>query len=91
MSRIWWGIVIILIGLWIWVDKLGLPEIYHFNRNWPVLIVLLGIAIIVRTVSRRPRIRSTNPDVLKDLEQGKITAQEAAERLKKQQGGCCHD
>jgi len=83
MRRVFWGIIVILIGLWIWAGTLGLPESFRFGRNWPLLLVLLGAYIIYRAVRRWAR-RTPRVDVLSDLERGRIDVDEAVERLKQE-------
>lgn len=82
MRRVFWGIVVILIGLWVWAGTLGLPENFRFGRNWPLLLVLFGAYIIYRSVRRWSRRRVGKTDVLGELEKGKIDVDEAVERLK---------
>jgi len=84
MRRVFWGIIVILIGLWIWAGTLGLPESFRFGRNWPLLLVLLGAYIIYRAVRRWARRRTPRVDVLSDLERGRIDVDEAVERLKQE-------
>lgn len=73
------GIILIIIGLWIWLSYLGVPYI-SFNKNWSLLLVGLGIYIIIRRLTRyRPRLNRRQ--ILSDLEQGKITVDEAIEQL----------
>ncbi|MDH5684504.1 MAG: DUF5668 domain-containing protein [candidate division WOR-3 bacterium] len=80
MRRLWWGIIIIIIGLWIWLSSLGVPYI-SFSKNWPLLIVALGLYIIIRRLIKRGRRWVRKDEVLKDLEQGKINVDEAVEKL----------
>jgi amino acid permease len=80
MRRLWWGIIIIIIGLWIWLSSLGVPYI-SFSKNWPLLIVFLGIYIIIRRLTKRRRYRVRKSEVLSDLEKGKIDVDEAVEKL----------
>ena len=82
MRRVFWGIVVILIGLWVWAGTLGLSENFRFGRNWPLLLVLLGAYIIYRSVRRWARRRVRKTDVLGELEKGRIDVDEAVERLK---------
>lgn len=84
MRRIGWGIVILVIGLWVWAGYLGLPEIYRFNRNWPLLIVFWGAYVIYRAVRRWARRRvCQRRDVIAELEKGKIDVDRAVEELRK--------
>jgi hypothetical protein len=83
-GRAWWGAVVTLVGTWIWASNRNLLDAYQFSKTWPALIVLLGIYILVkgtRRWSRRHGVRKV--DVIADLENGRINADQAVERLKK--------
>jgi|GEM_PF-633307 hypothetical protein len=84
MRRVFWGVIIILIGLWVWAGTLGLPENFRFGRNWPLLLVLLGAYVIYRAVRSWARSRRPKVDILSDLERGRINVDEAVERLKQE-------
>ncbi len=51
LSKIIKGIIIILIGLWIWLSNLGYLS-FSFSRDWPVLIVIIGILILIDGIAR---------------------------------------
>jgi|UniRef100_A0A7C6AAI4 hypothetical protein len=73
------GVILIVVGLWIWLSYWGVPYI-SFKKNWPLLLVGWGIYIVVRRItSYRPR--TNRRRVISDLEQGKISVEEAIERL----------
>ncbi|MEO0092660.1 MAG: DUF5668 domain-containing protein [candidate division WOR-3 bacterium] len=74
------GIILIILGLWIWLSYLGVPYI-SFHKNWPLLLVGLGIYIIIRRLIRRS-LRVNRQQVLNDLEKGKISVEEAIEQLR---------
>ena len=82
MRRIWWGILLILIGFWIWAPGLHLPPIFQFSHSWPVLLVLLGVRVIYRGIRHSGRRRNRKTDALSDLEQGRIGVDEAVSRIK---------
>ncbi len=47
-----WGIVIIAIGLWIWLANLGvMPSGIVFSRDWPLIIVIVGLLTVAEGVS----------------------------------------
>jgi hypothetical protein len=51
VRRIVWGLIIILIGLWIWFAKLGI--IKHgisFGRDWPIILIIIGIMMLVESI-----------------------------------------
>ena len=78
--RYWWGIILIIIGLWIWLSSLGVPYI-SFSKNWPLILVFWGLYIIIRRLTRRSRwVRRSQ--VINDLEKGKINVDEAVNKLK---------
>jgi uncharacterized sodium:solute symporter family permease YidK len=80
MHTIITGIVIILIGVWIWLSHLGYAS-FNFARDWPIILIIIGLYVIANGISSRVRHRSRRSRALKDLEQGKISVDEAAERL----------
>lgn len=78
--RYWIGILLIVIGLWIWFDYLGVPYI-AFSKNWPLLLVTFGLYLIIRRLKRPSRFVKKS-QVINDLAQGKISVDEAIEQLK---------
>ena len=81
MRRLSWGIAVLVLGLWIWLSALGVPYI-SFSRNWPLLIVVLGVLIIVRRVRRVTRRRRRRVRyVIDDLEDGKIDVEAAISEM----------
>ncbi|MEO0082039.1 MAG: DUF5668 domain-containing protein [candidate division WOR-3 bacterium] len=55
-----WGLIVVAIGLWIWLANLGvLTSGIVFRRDWPVIIIIVGLLSIAEAVSwiirrRRP-------------------------------------
>lgn len=47
-----WGILFIIVGFWIWVSNHGLV-IFRFSRDWPVLLIVLGVYLILMIRRRR--------------------------------------
>ncbi len=77
-KAIYLGIVLIIIGAWIWLSNLGIV-IINFSRDWPLLIILLGIYIVyVRIKSPKNKILH----ILKDLNNGKATVEETILKIK---------
>jgi len=82
MKKLWFGAVIIILGLWIWLSALGVPYI-AFSKNWPLLLVALGVYIIVRRVRKTARRRRRSARVIIDkLEKGGINVEEAINKMK---------
>lgn len=77
-------IFLIFLGIFFWLAN------YHmitFSRDWPVILIVIGLlAIIKRPKRKRIKVEvktgEDNLKVLKDLENGRITAKEAEERIK---------
>lgn len=47
-----WGLVIIGVGLWIWLANLGvLPTGIVFSRDWPVIIMVVGLLSVGEGIS----------------------------------------
>jgi hypothetical protein len=51
MRRIWWGIILVIIGLWIWFSHMGIPFL-SFGRDWPIILIIWGIWIIIKTIRK---------------------------------------
>ncbi len=51
MRTILWGLVIIGIGLWVWFSNLGLLSGIVFSRDWPLIIVVLGLMSVGEGIS----------------------------------------
>lgn len=79
---LWWGLTLVVVGLWIWLSALGVPYI-EFSRNWPLLIVALGVYIIVRRVRRHRWHRKSASDVITDLESGRIDVDKAVTEIRR--------
>lgn len=47
-----WGIIIVAIGMWIWLAKLGVITTgIVFSRDWPVIIVIVGLLTVGEGIS----------------------------------------
>lgn len=50
--KLWWGIVLIVLGVLLLLDNMnGLDIGYFFHRYWPLLLVIWGISILLRNRS----------------------------------------
>lgn len=68
-------IFIILSGVFFWTCNLGTLV---FNRDWPLLLILIGLCAIFSIYKKSKRDR-----IVRNLEKGKINVEEAEEQLKK--------
>lgn len=83
MKRKWfWGVALIVIGSWLWLSKLGMPYI-SFSRNWPLILVGLGIYLIIRKIVKQQRRQKSVTDILNQLESGKIDADKAISEIRR--------
>lgn len=80
--RLVWGVAFVLLGLWIWLSALGVPYMV-FSRDWPLLIVAAGIAVVWRRVARRARRRRSTTEVIRDLEAGRIDVEKAIDEMRR--------
>lgn len=48
----WSALLLIIIGSWIWASNYGIT-IFSFYRDWPILIVLLGLYIFLKVRRRK--------------------------------------
>jgi hypothetical protein len=47
-----WGLIVIAIGTWIWLANLGVVTSgIIFSRDWPVIIVIVGLLTVGEGVS----------------------------------------
>lgn len=46
------AIFLILIGVWIWASNYGIT-VFSFYRDWPIIIVLIGIYIFLKLRRRK--------------------------------------
>ena len=68
-------IITILIAFFFWLCNLG---IFHLGRDWPLIIILLGLCSLLTIFSKSKRNK-----IISDLGKGKISVEQAEERLKK--------
>jgi thiol:disulfide interchange protein len=76
-----WGVVLVLLGAWLWLSQLGVPYC-DFGRDWPLLLVAFGVWRITRRIARAARRPRRRRSVLDDLETGRIDAETAIVRIK---------
>ncbi len=51
------GLILIVIGLLIWLSKLGVFSYQViFRRDWPLILVIIGILILVETITKKRRL-----------------------------------
>lgn len=82
MRRLWFGIIVLVVGLWIWLSALNVPYI-SFARNWPLLIVALGLWVVVRGIRRATRRRRRRIRyIVDDLERGRIDVEAAITEIR---------
>ncbi len=90
MIGIWTALVLIAAGVLIWLANLGVLS-WNWGRDWPWILIVLGVLGIIGEITRRirrairrgPAMRRVNrAEILRELEEGRITAEEAERRLR---------
>ena len=90
-SKIIWGLVIVCIAALIWLGNLGILA-FSLARDWPIILIVIGLFMIYRGViyplRRKRTVHREKPGtidvVLDDLENGKIDADEAVKKIKRE-------
>ncbi len=54
----WLYVVLVIVGLILWLNNLGF-EVINFGRDWPLLLVLVGIWGIVENYMKQNRRKKT--------------------------------
>ncbi len=81
-SGIFWGIILIVIGIFIWLGNLGVFD-FSWGRDWPIILIIIGICQFVKIIpSKRPR-KSKIKVILKKIEDGEMSAEEGIEKIEK--------
>lgn len=47
-SKFWWGLFIIIFGIFILFQNLGIFDIFNFEKFWPIIIILIGVFVLLR-------------------------------------------
>lgn len=93
LRKFFWGLLLVGIGALIWAHNYGLVGFsFSFSKDWPVLIVAIGLmgmwkAIFGRhwwakgNLDRGERIPAKAKKILEDLEDGRINAEDAAKKM----------
>jgi phage shock protein PspC (stress-responsive transcriptional regulator) len=45
-TQLWLGIFVILLGVWLLLANFGFFGFFHLEKFWPLLLILMGIAIL---------------------------------------------
>ncbi|MEO0092659.1 MAG: DUF5668 domain-containing protein [candidate division WOR-3 bacterium] len=52
-----WGLIVAGIGVWLWLSNLGIIRPICLRRDWPLIIVIIGLLTIGEGISRYLRSR----------------------------------
>lgn len=47
-SRFWWGLLIIIFGILLLFQNLGIFDIINLHQYWPIFLILVGIIILLK-------------------------------------------
>jgi hypothetical protein len=70
-----WIFILIVIGIFFWLANL---RVLVLSRDWPLILVIFGIFSILGLF-----VGSKKRNIIRELEQGQISVNEAERRLKK--------
>ncbi|MEO0253998.1 MAG: DUF5668 domain-containing protein [candidate division WOR-3 bacterium] len=77
--------ILIFIGLLIWFLNLGYLSFFKWSRDWPLIIVFVGIYMIISSLGKRNRIKKSKRrkvlEILERLEKGEINVDEAKKEI----------
>ncbi|HUW24070.1 MAG TPA: PspC domain-containing protein [Patescibacteria group bacterium] len=45
-TQLWFGILVIFLGLWLLLENFGFFSFFRLEKFWPLLLILLGMAIL---------------------------------------------
>lgn len=93
--KVLWGLFWLALGIFLLLSNYGIIGYqFSFSRDWPILLIAWGIMKIIDTLAWRKRKgsccsplesegdRQSREQILKAVEDGKMGAEEAAQRLK---------
>ena len=95
-NKLKWGLILISIGAVVWARNYGLLSFpFSFSKDWPIILVTLGLVGIWKSVSFKnnsKKIPSKEKkrvigDILKDVETGDKSAEDAIKELDSQKYG----
>jgi hypothetical protein len=93
LRKFFWGLLVIGIGGVIWAHNYGLLAFsFKFSRDWPVFLIAMGLVSVWNALfgrhwwtkggnHRNDTLPSKARKILEDLENGKISAEDAAKRM----------
>jgi hypothetical protein len=70
-----WFFMLIFIGVFLWMANL---HVVSLARDWPIILIVLGLLSLLGIFRKSRKSR-----ILNDLEHGKITVEQAEDKLKK--------
>jgi hypothetical protein len=54
LPRLVLGLLLVLLGIALTLDQLGVVEVHHAWRYWPAALILIGLSRLQRSEGRRP-------------------------------------
>ena len=76
------GLTLFIIGLWIWLSNMG---ILNFGRDWPFILVIIGLYFLIEAlIPKRRKNKRDLEGILKELEENRITTEEALKKIKEE-------
>ncbi len=83
------GIFLIVLGLFIWLLNLGVFSFWKWGRDWPWILVIIGIFSIIgyfkKKFKKNKKFKKEKiKEILDKIEKGEINIEEAIKRIKKE-------
>lgn len=86
------GIFLIILGLFIWLLNLGIFSFWKWGRDWPWILVIIGIFYVIGYFKRKIKKEQFKKEKIKKekikeiidkIEKGEMSIEEALKRIKK--------
>lgn len=83
------GIFLIILGLFIWFLNLGLFSFWNWKRDWPWILIIMGVLSITGYLKRKLKgmkkyKKEKIKEIIDKIEKGEIGINEAIKRIKKE-------
>ncbi len=78
-SRTFWGIVLVILGAWIWLSNMGYLS---FKRDWPFILIIIGAYYFIDGLKVKGKSKTNVKKVLDRVEKGEMSVDEAEQKIR---------